>query len=248
MSKGSSVDPSARRAGDPGRRRRKKQRTRLQIHGAAMALFAERGFDAVTLDQICEAADVARGTFFLHFPSKGALLQELEQQLAEELAGTLAEARGSALVEYRTLVERFFGDWPRRQGLRPDLLAAMLREALAAPPSADRGPGLRERVEGVVRRGQQRGELRRGVSPGLAATLFLATAAALLAEGVPSGASDDESESDGDTNPARWRSQLLRVLLHGLAEGKPRLKWSAPGRDRSRETSAPPLPLPDRSR
>lgn len=233
MSKASPAEAPRRRAkaGVPGRRHRKKQRTRREIHGAAMALFAERGFEAVTLDQICEAADVARGTFFLHFPSKGALLRELERELADELAGrSFAEPRDSALAEYRTLVERLLGDWPRRRGLRADLLAAMLREGLVPshPADAEVQPGLRELVEGVVRRGQQRGELRRGVAPALAATLFLATAAALLT----SGASSESGSDAGNDAPAPGaRAELLRVLLHGLAEGKPRLKWSAPRRE-----------------
>jgi AcrR family transcriptional regulator len=38
------------------------------------AQFAEYGFDAVTVDAICEAARVAKGTFYFHFPTKQALL------------------------------------------------------------------------------------------------------------------------------------------------------------------------------
>ena len=86
------------------RRARKKQRTRREIFDAAMGLFDRRGFDAVTIEQICRAADVARGTFFLHFPSKAALLFEFNRRLAAELAERLREPRDSAVGEYRTML------------------------------------------------------------------------------------------------------------------------------------------------
>jgi AcrR family transcriptional regulator len=51
-------------------RARKKARTRHDLVDAAMRLFAEQGYEATTIDQIAEAADYSRRTFFLHFRSK----------------------------------------------------------------------------------------------------------------------------------------------------------------------------------
>jgi AcrR family transcriptional regulator len=56
------------------RRDRKKQQTAEKIAGTALRLFAKRGFEAVTITEIAEAADVARGTLFSHFPTKESLV------------------------------------------------------------------------------------------------------------------------------------------------------------------------------
>jgi AcrR family transcriptional regulator len=66
----------------PSRRERKKERTRQEVYAAAMKLFAERSYHQVTVEEICEEADVARTTFFAHFPSKSALLLEYSRIVA----------------------------------------------------------------------------------------------------------------------------------------------------------------------
>jgi mycofactocin system transcriptional regulator len=72
---------AASRAGHPGRRR---ATSRAELEQAAFALFAARGFDATTVDEIAVAAGIGRRTFFRYFPSKndipwGAFEDELER-------------------------------------------------------------------------------------------------------------------------------------------------------------------------
>lgn len=58
----------------PGRRERNKQDKQARIHSAAAALFAERGYSAVTTQDIADRADVAIGTLFRYAASKAELL------------------------------------------------------------------------------------------------------------------------------------------------------------------------------
>jgi len=52
-------------------------RTREKLVFAAMELFAKKGFDKTTVDEIVAKAGVAKGTFYLYFKSKDDLIKEL---------------------------------------------------------------------------------------------------------------------------------------------------------------------------
>lgn len=58
------------------RREQSALETRQLIFNTAMDLFAEKGYDSVTVDDICEKAGVAKGTFYNHFKSKDQVILE----------------------------------------------------------------------------------------------------------------------------------------------------------------------------
>jgi AcrR family transcriptional regulator len=190
------------------RRDRKKARTRREIYEAAMRLFARRGFEAATIADICEAADVGRGTFFLHFPSKAALLYEFNQRVAEDFRATLAEPRGPAAEELCALVDHMATEL----GARAEIMGAMLAEFFASPEALAAAPqqstALAELVADIVARGQRHGELAARIDARLAAASFLGTAAAILS-GQVFGADD--------VSPEEASRQFLQLTLSGLS-------------------------------
>lgn len=57
-----------------GLRERKKARTRAAIQSHALRLFREQGYDATTIEQITQAAEVSETTLFRYFPTKESLV------------------------------------------------------------------------------------------------------------------------------------------------------------------------------
>ena len=61
---------------------RRKAETRSLLVAAGLELFAERGFEIATLDEVALAAGFTKGAIYRHFPSKGAFLLALFEQYA----------------------------------------------------------------------------------------------------------------------------------------------------------------------
>src|SRR5215471_8716970 len=85
------------------RRERKKEAARAQIIANAVELFSTHGIDAVTVDQIAEAADVGKGTVYNYFQAKEdivvAFIVDLERRVQAELESfTSSKRRPDAIL------------------------------------------------------------------------------------------------------------------------------------------------------
>jgi AcrR family transcriptional regulator len=74
-----------------GRRERKKAATRKAIADAALQLFLERGYDAVTVRQVAEHADVSATTLLNYFPSKESLVFDRDADVEASLVNAVTE-------------------------------------------------------------------------------------------------------------------------------------------------------------
>ncbi len=72
----------------PDRRQRK---SRAALQQALIRLIAEKPYDAITIDDVTDAADVARATFYAHYKDRAALLAEANQDLIRDLSARVAE-------------------------------------------------------------------------------------------------------------------------------------------------------------
>lgn len=143
-----------------GRRERKKLETRDRIVQCAVSLFASRGYEATTIEDIGECADLARATVFNYFARKEDLVLAWFERRRVDLARTLAEGRKRVSGTpkrlrqgFRTLA-RFYEDDPATG-------RAMVRAWLLAG-----GPLLTPKSEtsqifaNEIRLGQQAGDIR----------------------------------------------------------------------------------------
>ena len=60
-------------------------KTRLAIRDALVALIKEKGFDALTVRDIVDRANINRGTFYLHYKDKFDLLEQTETEVLQEI-------------------------------------------------------------------------------------------------------------------------------------------------------------------
>jgi AcrR family transcriptional regulator len=128
--------------------RRASNVTRTRIQDVALALFATRGYDATSLQEIASALDVTKAALYYHFPSKAELLHSLADPLLDEERSLLAG----------------YTDGPLDDAARRELTSALIDLLLARRPvvawltrdlSALAQPEIGERVEANTERLQR---------------------------------------------------------------------------------------------
>lgn len=146
-----------------GRRERRTAETHERLFRAALDLFARKGFSETTVEDITEAADVGKGTFFNYFPSKDHILLAFGEMQLAKLQSAIEEARRSnePMPEFlRSLGVRMTQE-PTRH---PGIIRTLLQAYLSTTPVREAMLNLQQRVHDlhseIVRLGQERGEIR----------------------------------------------------------------------------------------
>jgi len=168
------------------------ERTRAAIREAANRLFLERGVDATTVDAICAAADISKGTFYLYFHRKEDLLVEYGLQrlrLWRDMLPDLIASKRSFRENINTILDALVREkaWGREVAGRALLEMGTSWEGLpvAAPHKL---------IEPLVELGQARGEVRTDIpSDALAHFVLRSILGALRDWGL--GADDRDRET-----------------------------------------------------
>lgn len=188
------------------RRSRKKERTRREIYQAAMALFAERDYDRVTIEDICDRADVAKATFFLHFSNKAALLTVFNENLTQTIAEELVHYNGSAADKLRLIIEALATAWQNNA----TVMRKMVREFVDDIPTLEEGAQtsahIIELLGDTIAQGQENGEFQSTVPAHRMAAAMVASSSAVTIEW--------SQEPDIDTRQAHI--DMLELTLGGL--------------------------------
>ena len=161
-----STDPASRKAAQ-GRRQRRSAETRERLSRAALNLFAEKGFGETTVEDITNAADVGKGTFFNYFPSKDHLLVAFTDMQLAKLQGAVESMRQShePMPAFLHALSLRMTEEPARA---PDVVRAILQANLSRSSVRSLMREKHARAEALltqlVEMGQQRGEFRRDLS------------------------------------------------------------------------------------
>ena len=157
------MTPSTAAPALAGRRARRSAETRETLFRCALKLFAERGFHATTIEDITEAADVGKGTFFNYFPSKEHIFSALGQIQVGNVRDAFEDAeRGEESIRAILLrLARALAKEPgRSQPLMRSLVVAIQSNETVRQIMLTNLTRGRDLLTGVMAFGQQRGEIR----------------------------------------------------------------------------------------
>src|SRR5271157_2924228 len=145
------------------RRERRSIELRERIFRAALDLFAKQGFAETTVEDITNAADVGKGTFFNYFPSKDHILLAFAEMQLAKLRLAVEEARRTSvpMPQFMRSLGALMTQEPARN---PDIIRVLLQAFLSNSQVREAMLDLQARVLAfhteMIELGQGRGEIR----------------------------------------------------------------------------------------
>jgi AcrR family transcriptional regulator len=162
----------------PDRRSRRSAELRERLFRAALDLFAKKGFAETTVEDITNAADVGKGTFFNYFPSKDHILLAFAEMQLGRLRQAVDEARQTSepLPKFlRSLTTRMTAEPSRNPDLIRVLLLAFLSNSEVRQAMMNLQANVLALHAEMVQLGQERGEIRDDLPPVAIAQVFRQT-------------------------------------------------------------------------
>jgi AcrR family transcriptional regulator len=157
------------------RRERHSAAVRQRLFDAAMRLFAQRGFQNITVEEITQAADVGKGTFFNYFPSKEELLTSFGEIRLGKIRNALHAAR-EGREPIHSILRRLQLSLSEDPGRSPELGRSIMLTLLSSDVvRAQSCPRMRQAqlmFGEIFTLGRERGEIRRDIPAVDLARLF----------------------------------------------------------------------------
>lgn len=150
------------------RRSRRSAEIRERLFRAALDVFSKKGFAETTVEDITNAADVGKGTFFNYFPSKDHILLAFGEMQISRLREAVDEAKQSSqpIPEFLQGLGRRMTEEPTKH---PTIVRALLQAFLSSEPVRESMADMQKRVlaihSEIIALGQQRGEIRSDLTP-----------------------------------------------------------------------------------
>jgi len=160
------------------RRQRRSAEIRERLFRSALQLFAQKGFAETTVEDITEAADVGKGTFFNYFPSKDHILLAFGEMQLGKLEAAIETARrtNEPMPEFLRGLGARMTQEPVRN---PAIIRALLQAYLSTTPVRQGMIDLQKRVHALhtqmIQLGQDRGEIRNDLPAAEIAHVFRQT-------------------------------------------------------------------------
>lgn len=182
------------------------------IMEAALEVLTEKGYHPATIDEIAERAGVGKGTIYVYFKSKAALVGELIDTITHvhlnEMEATIAQVDGAK--EKLLILAGAEFDFMRRHEPLVRILVSGEMVGLA-PEFCTQMQAAREGyvklIERVIREGQREGVFRASISPLLAATVIYGARISVAQFAY-------ETTIEGQANEIR--NQVVDFILRGL--------------------------------
>ncbi|RZO65679.1 MAG: TetR/AcrR family transcriptional regulator [Parvularculaceae bacterium] len=197
---------SSTKNGQISRRTRKKQETRARILKSAIRLFGERGYDNVKIEEIANAADIANATFFLHFPTKAALVSAFNEELSASISARIKDFEIGAVEKLEIIRALVLDEYSRHAELLRRIVVDVAAQGGQA--FAESSESLTDLVSGVIREGQSENNLSTAFDADIAAECLVASWRAATLHWAQTGDAE---------RAQRANRQALDLILFGLA-------------------------------
>jgi AcrR family transcriptional regulator len=203
-----------------GKRERNKRARKESLYSVAIDLFRRQGFDETRVEEITQAAGVAKGTFFNYFPTKEDILLYITERHMSRLGATLNNGTGARLSREQSTIEAIkFLMHTLADSLEEDrdLVGLAVDKAMKIAhlaPATHKGRfSFQGLIAILVARGQRSGEIQPEIDPELVAQMLEGLYYQQLVLWCQQGFAFDLGER---------LDQVVDVLVTGIGTGLPR--------------------------